>query len=145
MIGALLAKRAVRRGFKLVERRKLDKLMAMYHDFAVFEFPTDTLMGGRFESREEIRAWYERWFERMPEIRFDIRHVLVEDITAVRLDNVVHVEWELTETDTDGAVHRLTGVSALEVEQGRCRRMKEYVFDQDEITAIWPVKEVAGS
>lgn len=137
MIGAILAKRAVAQGFEAIGRHDLDAVVGMFHDRGVFEFPTDTVLGGKQKGHDEIRAWFERWFERMPSIAFTLRHVSVENVFAMGGTNVVHAEWDLDETDAEGRSYHLTGVTALELEGGKARRVKDYIFDQDVIAAIW--------
>jgi ketosteroid isomerase-like protein len=140
MLGAVLAKRAVARGFAAIDRRDLDTILGMSHEDSIFEFPGRTVMGGRFQGREEIGAWYQRWFDRMPQIHFTLRHVSVDRIFALGATNAVHVEWDLDETDREGHAYHLTGVTAMEVEGGKVRRSKEYVFEQDLLASIWPPK-----
>lgn len=140
MLGAVLAKREVRKGFDALNRHDLDTLMDMFHDDGVFEFPSDTIMGGRYEGREAIRDWFERWYDRLPENRFTLHHISVENIFALGATNVAHVEWEDEETDRDGNVFRMTGVTAFEVEGGKARLVKDYIFDQDVLAEIWPPK-----
>jgi SnoaL-like domain len=101
------------------------------------------VLGGRFKGRDSIRAWLQRWFNRMPAIRFTLRHVSVENIFAVGASNVVHVEWELDETDQEGRSYYLTGVTAFEVVGGKAKRVKDYIFDQNTIAQIWPSKDAA--
>jgi ketosteroid isomerase-like protein len=145
MLGAILAKREVAKGYEAIGRHDLDTLMAMFHDDAVFEFPTGTVLGGSFRGHEEIREWFERWFDAMPQISFTLRHVSVENIFAMGPTNVLHVEWDLDETDTAGRRYHLTGVGAFEIEGGKARRVKDYIFDQGVVEQVWPSREVAGS
>jgi ketosteroid isomerase-like protein len=141
MLGAVLAKGEVRKGFDALNRHDLDTLMDMFHDDGVFEFPSDTSMGGRFEGKEAIRAWFERWYEKLPTNRFTLRHVTVENIFALGATNVVHAEWEDEETDEEGNTYFMTGITAFEVEGGKARYVKDYIFDQDVLAEIWPVED----
>ena len=138
MLGALLAKREVRKGFDALNRHDLDTLLAMFHHDGVFEFPSDTIVGGRYQGREAIRAWFERWYERLPESRFTLRHISVENIFALGATNVAHAEWEDEETDEEGRTYHMTGVTSFEVEGGKARLVKDYIFDQEVLAEIWP-------
>lgn len=140
MLGAVLAKREVRKGFDALSRHDLDTLMGMFHDDGVFEFPSDTIMGGRYEGKEAILAWFERWYERLPESQFTLRHVSVENIFSLGATNVAHAEWTDEETDQDGHTYHMTGVTSFEVEGGKARLVKDYIFDQDVLAEIWPPK-----
>lgn len=143
MLGAVLAKREVRKGFDALNRHDLDSLTDMFHEDGVFEFPGNNIASGRYEGREAIRAWFERWYDRLPESRFTLRHVSVENIFALGASNVAHAEWDVEETDRDGTTHHMTGVTAFEVEGGKARFVKDYIFDQDVLAEIWPPKESA--
>ena len=145
MLGAILAKREIVKGYERIGRHDLDAVVGMFHDDGLFEFPGETVMGGRFEGKDEIRDWFSRWFDRMPEIEFTLRHVSVEDIFAMGPSNSVLVEWDLDETDHQGASHHLTGVTAFEIEGGKARRVKDYVFDQDVLAEVWSSKKAAGT
>lgn len=144
MIGALLMKRAAREGYAAVSRQDLDAIADIFHEDAVLEFPGETIKSGRFEGRDAIREWFATWFERMPETRFTVRHISVESIFSVTLTNVVHVEWDLDEVDTEGNRYHVTGVTAFTVERGKTRYAKDYIFDQPLLATIWPSKEAAA-
>ncbi len=145
MLGAVLAKREVRKGFDAINRRDLDALLNMFADDGAFEFPTDTVLGGRHQGSEAIRAWFEYWFDRLPEIHFTVRHVSVDNIFAMGATNTVHAEWDLEVTNTEGNSYHLSGVTAFHVEGGKAKLVKDYIFDQDVLSAIWPRKEAAGN
>lgn len=140
MLGAILAKRKIAKAFDAIGRHDTDAVLRMFHGDGVFEFPGDTVLGGCFKGQEAIRVWFERWFDRMPGIRFTLRHISVENIFAVGATNVVHVEWDLDETDRAGHPYHLTGVTAFDVVGGKARWVKDYIFDQNLLASIWPHK-----
>jgi ketosteroid isomerase-like protein len=139
MLGAILAKQEVRKGFDAINRHDLETLLGMFADDGAFEFPSGTVLGGRHEG-PAVRAWFERWFERMPKIHFTVNHVLVDNIFAMGPTNVVHAEWDLDETDQEGNTYHLTGVTAFQIEGGKAKLIKDYIFDQEIVSAIWPRK-----
>jgi ketosteroid isomerase-like protein len=141
MPGAVLAKREVRKGFDAINRHDLDTVMGMFSEDGVFEFPGDTVLAGRHDNPEAIRAWFKRWFDGMPEIHFTLRHVSVENIFAMGATNVVHAEWDVDETDMEGNSYHVTGVAAFDIKGGKVRLVKDYIFDQDVLSRIWPHKE----
>ena len=140
MIGAILLKRAAHDGFAAVNRHDVEALLERYHEDAVFEFPGDTVLSGRHVGKAEIRGFYERWFELMPEVRFTIEHTAVEDILALSATNSGYVEWEVDSTDREGRRYHATGITKFRVEDGKIRHAKDYVFDQDVVAAAYPHK-----
>jgi ketosteroid isomerase-like protein len=140
MLGAILAKREARKAFDALIRHDLDALMGAFHEDGVFEFPGETVLGGSFHGKQEIRGWFEHWWERMPVTRFTLRHVSVENIFALGGTNTVSVEWDLDERDTEGHSYSLTGITRLEVVGGKARHVKDYIFDQHVLEGIWPKK-----
>ena len=143
MLGAVLAKREVVKGFERIGRHDLDGVVEAFHDDAVLEFPGDTVMSGRFEGKEEIRAWFTRWFDQMKEVSFRPQHIAVENIFAMGPTNSVLIEWEVDERNQQGTPYHLTGVTAFDIVGGKIQRAKEYIFDQDVLAEAWPAKEVA--
>lgn len=144
MLGAVLAKREVRKGFDAINRHDLETLAGMFAEDGAYEFPGDTVRAGRHDSPEAIRAWFKRWFDAMPEIHFTLTHVSVKNIFAMGATNVVHAEWDLDQTDTEGNSYHLTGVTSFDIKGGKAQLVKDYIFDQDVISAIWPARDDPG-
>lgn len=146
MIGAILLKRAADDGFAEANRHNIDALLERYHDDAVFEFPGETVISGLHVGLAAIRAFYEQWFEHMPETRFTVQHTAVEDIFALTGTNNGYVEWEVDQTDRKGKKYHATGITRFRVEGGKIRHAKDYIFDQDVVATAYPHKgdAVAG-
>lgn len=138
MLGAILAKRAVAKAFDAIDRHDTLAVVGMFREDGTFEFPGHSALSGCFKGQEAIQAWFERWFQRMPQIHFTLRHISVEDIFALSGTNTVHVEWDLDEADQAGRRYHITGVTAFDVVGGKARSVKDYIFDQDLVTSIWP-------
>lgn len=145
MLGALLAKKAARNAFAAMNRHDLEKFMTAWGDDPLFEFPGDTVLAGRYKGREEIRAWFERWWQRFPKTIFTLKAVSVDNIMAMGGTNTIHVEWDLEETDRAGETYMLSGVTALRARGGKVVEVKDYIFDQDVISGIWgPAPEASA-
>ena len=143
MIGAIVAKRAAAAGYVTLTRQDLDAIADSFHEEAVWEYPGDTVLGGRIVGRSAIREWFRTYFELMPETRFTVRHTAVEDIFALGLTNSSYVEYELEQVDRDGTRYHVTGVTAFHVTRGKIRHAKDYVFDQDVEATAYPRKDAA--
>ncbi len=137
MIGAILAKKAARDAFAAIDRHDLDALMRAWGAEPVFEFPGGSVIAGRFEGRERIRAWFERWWSRFPTTTLTLGSISVERIGALGGTNTIHVEWRLDETDREGRSFRIRGVTSLRALGGKVVHARDYVFDQDVIAAAW--------
>ena len=124
--------------------QEIAEVAVRHRDDGVVGFPTEPIMGGRHEGKDEIRAWFTRWFDRMPGIPFTLKRISVDNIFAMGPSNGIHVEWELDETDTDGNTFHITGVTAFNIEGGKATLVRDYIFDQDLITEIWPARESAA-
>lgn len=144
MLGAVIARRQVRKGFDAIMGHDVETLVGMFADDGVFEFPSGNALEGRHEGSEALRTWFGRWFQRMPEIRFTLRHVSVENIMAMGGTNVVHAEWDLDEKDAEGNEYHLTGVTAFDIRGGKAQSAKDYIFEQDRLAAIWPKEKPSG-
>lgn len=144
MIGALITKRQLRKSFSAINRHDLDTLMGLCAESAVFEFPTTTVLGGRYQGEDALRAWFARWFDRMPKIQYTLTHVLLERPLALGASNVAHVEWELDQTDLEGHSYRLTGVTVFRVEGGKAIYAKNYIFEQEVLDMIWGEQTVGA-
>ena len=137
MLGAIIAKREVRKAFDRINRQDLDAVVGMFTDDGVFEFPAGTILGGRHEGREAVQAWFDRWFTRMTSIHFTLKRVAAAKPFALGASNVIYAEWDLEETTREGTTHRLSGMTALNVEGGKAKLVKDYIFDQNVIADIW--------
>ncbi len=139
MLGAVLAQRAAAQGFQAINRRDLETVLGAFADDAVLIVPSRTVMGGRFEGKPAIEAWYDRWLHRMNTVRFTVNNVGVCSLGAMGRSNTVMVEWELDEVDTQGQAFHFTGVSVFDVVRGEITRQHEYIFEQDQMRQAWPM------
>ena len=141
MIGAMLAKRAAAEGYAILTRQDLDAIAKSFHEDAVWEYPGETILGGRFVGRTAIREWFQRYFELMPETRFTVRHTAVENIFALGLTNDSYVEYELDQVDHAGRHYHVTGVTAFHIKGAKIRHAKDFIFEQDVEATAYPPRE----
>lgn len=143
MIGAFLAKKAARDAFGAMNRHDLEGFLAAWGEDPVFEFPAGSVLGGRHEGPDAVRAWFERWWDRFPQTTFTLRSVSVENILALGGTNTIHVEWDLEEVDTRGRTVSVSGVTALRARGGKVVDVKDYIFNPELIAEAWA--DVPGS
>ena len=133
MIGAVLAKKAARDAFAAMNRHDLDAFMGAWGDDPVFEFPKGSVLGGQHRGRKEVRAWFERWWDRFPSTTFTLRSVSVDNLFAVTGTNTIHMEWDQSETDRQDRSFQVSGVSALHARAGKVVHVRDYIFDPEVI------------
>lgn len=92
-----------------------------------------------------MRAWFDRWFIRITSIHFTVKNIVAAKTFAMGASNVVYAEWDLEETTQEGTTYHLTGMTALYIEGGKAKLVKDYIFDQNVIEEIWSKQEAASS
>ena len=138
MIGAILAKRGVGDGYKAMNRHDLPAVMADWHDDAVFTYPGDIPASGTFEGKSVIEAWFRRYFEQFPEVRFEVLDVCVRDIFDMVGNNVIIGHWNVQVTSQEGQTGSWSGVSIFTLQRGKVTDLKDIIFDVgDEFRRCW--------
>jgi len=61
MIGAIIARQAVKTGFDALNERDLDKFMKAWADNCIWIYPGKVTAGGRFVGKDEVRKWFEKF------------------------------------------------------------------------------------
>ena len=54
MIGAIIARQAVKSGFDALNERNLDKFMKVWADNCIWIYPGKVTAGGRFVGKDEV-------------------------------------------------------------------------------------------
>jgi ketosteroid isomerase-like protein len=144
MLGALLARRAVRQGLAAINRMDVDAVVAAFAEDAVLEFPGRSVLAGRQEGKEAIRRWFVRRFARLDRIHLTITHVSVSEPLALGGTNTVLVEWLLAESMADGRSHHVSGVTSLHLHDGQVVLARDYVFELDVFDAAWGTTAAAA-
>jgi hypothetical protein len=138
MIGAILAKRGVIEAYDAMNRRDLPTIMADWEDDAVFTYPGDVIASGTFEGRGIIEAWFRRYFEQFPEVRFDVHDVCVRDIFDIVGNNVIIGHWNVQVANRGGQTGGWSGVSIFTLQRGKVLALKDIIFDVgDEFRRCW--------
>ena len=133
MIGAILAKRAAAVAYDAMNRHDLSAVIAGLRDDAVFTYPGNTPASGTFEGKSAIEAWFRRFFELFPEIRFEIQDVCVRNIFDVVGNNVIAVHWNLQVTSREGQTSKNSGVGLITTQRGKVVAVKDFVFDTGDV------------
>ncbi|HUI55587.1 MAG TPA: nuclear transport factor 2 family protein [Bryobacteraceae bacterium] len=132
MIGALVARRALVKAFDALNHHDLTKFMSAWRDDGAFIYPGDIPESGAFKGRNAVEAWFRRFFEQFPEIRFNLRDVCVRNLFDLSGTNVVAVHWDLHLTNREGREGHNSGVTVVSIEHGRVYLVKDFIFDLGE-------------
>jgi ketosteroid isomerase-like protein len=138
MFGAILAKRGVAKGYDAMHRHDLPAIMADWHGDAVFTYPGDIPASGTFQGKGVIEAWFRRYFEQFPEVRFEVHDICVRDIFDVVGNNVIIGHWDVQVTSRQGQTGGWTGVSIFTLQRGKVVALTDIFFDVgDEFRRCW--------
>ncbi len=129
MIGAIIARRAVRNVFSALDQHNLAKFMSAWTDDGVFDYPGDISASGSFEGKSSVENWFRNFFDQFPQIHFDIQDICVRDIFAFSGTNVVSVHWNIELTNRDGREGLNSGVTVVHIVGGKVSRVKDFIFD----------------
>jgi ketosteroid isomerase-like protein len=138
MIGAILAKKGIADGFESMNRRDLAVVMADWHKDAVFTYPGELPASGTFKGKRVIEAWYRRYYEQFPEVRFQVHDVCVRDIFDLVGNNVLTALWDVQVTNREGQTARWSGVAVFTLQRGKVVALTDFIFDVgDEFRRAW--------
>lgn len=132
MIGAIIARRAIRDAFSALDQHNLAKFMSAWKDDGVFVYPGDISASGSFEGKSSIESWFRNFFDQFPKIHFDIQDICVKNIFAFSGTNVVSVHWNIELTNRDGREGLNSGVTVITIVGGKVSRVKDFIFDLGE-------------
>jgi ketosteroid isomerase-like protein len=129
MIATLIAKKATARAFEAMNRHDLASFMSGWREDAVFTYPGDVPESGTFEGKRAIEAWFGRYFEHFPEIRYDIEDICVRNSFDLVGNNVLSVQWALRLTNRKGRTSTNNGVTMVTIQGGKVIAVKDFYFD----------------
>ena len=110
----------VRRLFRAVNHGNAEPVLRLFAGRFEHVFPGDHALGGRRTTLAATRQWYARLFRLLPDIRFDLRNIWVG---GGPWNTIVVVEWDETNSGTDGVRSTNRGVHALHLKWGRATRL----------------------
>lgn len=90
-------------------------------------FPGDHALGGVRRTPEGILRWFERLYEIFPDLRFDIKRVLVR---GWLWDTFVAIEWTDYATPPDGIPYVNEGTHVMRLRNGKVVYLHAYLDTQ---------------
>ena len=123
--------------FEAVNRKDLAAVMKGWAEDGVLEFPGRSSLGGRYEGRVAIEAFFRRWFERMASIRLTVRHVAFANPIALDYTNTMYVEFDTEQVTTEGLSFHTEVVGVYRLRRRKLMYYREYLFDPDWALTVW--------
>ena len=137
MIGAVIAKNKARSGFASLNRRELPAFLASWTEDATFIYPGNLSVSGKIEGKKAIEEWFARFFEQFPKINFTVKNVFVQNIFDLVGTNIVAVEWDINLTSREGKDFQNSGVTTINIKNGRATLVRDYIFDAETQRKAW--------
>ena len=75
--------------------------------------------------------------EQYPEIRFDVKHVCVENLFDISGTNYVIAHWDIRVKRLDGKVFNNNGVTTVELRSRKATEVWDFIFDLDTVKEAW--------
>jgi ketosteroid isomerase-like protein len=114
----------VRRLFEAVNGGDSEPVLRLFSRGFEHFFVGEHALGGSRTTIEKTREWYARLYRLLPDIQFDVRRITV---SGAPWNTLVVIEWEETNSGTDGVRTHNRGLNILELRWGRATRLQ-----------IWP-------
>ena len=111
---------AVRRFNEAFDRHDVDGVMAAMTDDCVFENTCPAPDGERYEGREAVRAFWERFFSSSADSRFTAEETFAAGDRCI-------VRWRYDWTGDDGVPGHVRGVDIFRVRDGKVAEKLAYV------------------
>ena len=119
MYHAIVRKR-IRDLFDAVSRGDAEPVVRAFAGGFEHSFLGDTALGGSRRTLAATRRWYERLYRLLPDIQFELRRIW---ISGGPWNTLVLVEWDETNSGTDGVRTTNRGVHVMHLKWGRATRL----------------------
>ena len=142
MIGAMIAKSKARSAFDCLNRRDFPAFLAAWAEDATFVYPSNVSVGGEIKGKKAVEEWFQRFREQYPKVNFTLKNVFVADVFAFGATNVVAVEWDIAVTNREGRDFQNSGVTTIQVKNGKATLVRDYIYDTETLKRAWGEKQV---
>jgi ketosteroid isomerase-like protein len=110
----------IRTLFEAINRGDAEPVLAQFAPRFEHSFLGAHALGGSRHSLAATRRWYERLYRLLPDIRFDLKQILV---SGGPWNTLVTIEWNETNSGTDGVRTYATGIHVVQLRWGKTVRM----------------------
>jgi len=115
-----IVRQRIGRLFDAVNRGDAEPVLRQFADPFEHAFLGEHALGGSRRTLPATRAWYHRLYRLLPDIHFDLRSIRV---SGGPWNTFVIVEWDETNTGTDGVRTHNRGVHVIRLRWGRATQL----------------------
>jgi len=139
MIGAIIARQAVKSGFDALNDRNLDKFIKVWAEQSVWIYPGNLSVSGKFAGKNNVRKWFEHFQEQFPQMRFTVKHFGVGSIFALGGNNVVSAYWDLEATNKAGLKYQNSGITLLTIKGAKVVQGEDFLSKSagEDFAKVW--------
>jgi ketosteroid isomerase-like protein len=139
MVGALIAKQAIRSAFGALNNGDLEKFMRAWSENGVFVYPGKVKAGGQFTGKTQVKKWFEEFIRQFPQRKFIINHVGVNNIFDLVGNNTLFAQLDLEFTNKDGLKGTNRGITLITLKGAKVIRAEDFlkITDGDEYKRGW--------
>jgi len=110
----------VRKLFDAVNRGDAEPVLRLFAPRFEHIFLGSHALGGSRATLAATREWYDRLYRLLPDIRFELKRIWV---SGGPWKTVVVIEWDESNSGTDGVLTTNCGIHALELRWGRATKL----------------------
>ena len=139
MIGAIIARQAVKSGFDALNERNLDKFMKAWSEQSIWIYPGSLSVSGKHVGKDNVKKWFVHFQEQFPQMKFNLNHLGVGSIFAFSGNNIVSAYWDLELTNRIGSEYQYNGVTVLEIKGAKVIKGQDFLFKSsgEDFSKIW--------
>ena len=115
-----IVRHRVRELFNAVNQGDAEPVLRRFARRFEHSFLGDHALGGSRRTPLASRQWYERLYRLLPDIRFDLTQI---SVSGGPWNTVVVVEWDETNSGTDGVRTYNHGIHVMQLRWGRATRL----------------------
>jgi ketosteroid isomerase-like protein len=115
-----VVRRRVRALFNAVNHGDAEPVLRRFGRRFEHSFLGDHALGGSRRTPLATRQWYERLYRLLPDIRFDLTQI---SVSGGPWNTIVVIEWEETNSGSDGVRTYNRGIHVMHLRWGRATRL----------------------
>jgi ketosteroid isomerase-like protein len=115
-----VVRRRVRALFNAVNHGDAEPVLRRFTRRFEHSFLGDHALGGSRRTPLATRQWYERLYRLLPDIRFDLTQI---SVSGGPWNTIVVIEWEETNSGSDGVRTYNRGIHVMHLRWGRATRL----------------------